>query len=60
MDLLNFVVEWSEWFANRPDAVKKDGALRFGILGAAKIGLVFARVGLKFERKINFSTAQQR
>jgi hypothetical protein len=60
MDLLNFVGEWSEWFANRPDAVKKDGALRFGILGAAKIGLVFARVGLKFERKINFSIAQQR
>jgi hypothetical protein len=40
MDLLNFVSEWGEYFANRPDAVKKDSALRFGILGAAKIGSV--------------------
>jgi hypothetical protein len=38
MDLINFVEEWKEWYTNRPDAVKKDSALRFGILGAAKIG----------------------
>jgi hypothetical protein len=52
MDLLNFVGEWSEWFANRPDAVKKDGALRFGILGAAKIGSVFGRVEIRLNEKL--------
>jgi hypothetical protein len=38
MDLINFVEGWKEWYIDRPDAVKKDSALRFGILGAAKIG----------------------
>jgi hypothetical protein len=42
MQLLNTMGEWSEWLARRPLVPKKDGALRFGILGAANIGLVFS------------------
>ncbi|KAF2823588.1 NAD(P)-binding protein [Ophiobolus disseminans] len=37
MDWLNLIGEWSEKLARRPNDVKKDGALRFGILGAAQI-----------------------
>jgi hypothetical protein len=40
MQLLNTMGEWSEWLARRPLVPKKDGALRFGILGAANIGSV--------------------
>jgi hypothetical protein len=42
MELLNAMGEWGEWLARRPNVPKKDGALRFGILGAANIGLVFS------------------
>lgn len=37
MGLLNAIGEWGEWLARLPNAVKKDNALRFGILGAAMI-----------------------
>ncbi|KAH7079127.1 hypothetical protein BKA63DRAFT_409525 [Paraphoma chrysanthemicola] len=37
MDILNPVGEWIEWLTRRPEVPKKDNALRFGILGAAKI-----------------------
>jgi len=37
MDLFNVFGEWAEWLARRPVVAKKEGALRFGILGAAQI-----------------------
>ncbi|CAO2657338.1 Nn.00g034640.m01.CDS01 [Neocucurbitaria sp. VM-36] len=37
VDWLNYVGEFSEWISRRPTVTKKDGALRFGILGAANI-----------------------
>jgi hypothetical protein len=42
MWLFNSVGEWTDWLARRPNVTKKDGALRFGILGAANIGSVLA------------------
>ncbi|KAL6712395.1 hypothetical protein ACN47E_000272 [Coniothyrium glycines] len=38
-DYMNPLNEWIEWFAGRKPVSKKDGALRFGILGAANIAL---------------------
>lgn len=40
MEWINDIGEWMEWLANRPNVAKKDGTLRFGILGAANIGSV--------------------
>jgi hypothetical protein len=37
---LNDIGSWVEWMARRPKVAKKDGALRFGILGAAAIASV--------------------
>jgi hypothetical protein len=45
MDVLYRVGEWVEWLSRHPVVPKKDGALRFGILGAASIGSVlYARL----------------
>lgn len=38
VDLLNSLAEFGDWAAGRKPVAKKDNALRFGILGAAKIG----------------------
>lgn len=37
MEFFNFLGDMSEAMAHRPKLAKKDGALRFGILGAATI-----------------------
>jgi hypothetical protein len=37
VDLLNLAAEFGDWAAGRKPVAKKDDALRFGVLGAAKI-----------------------
>ena len=37
VDLLNVIAEFGEWAAGRKPVAKEEDALRFGILGAAKI-----------------------
>lgn len=39
-DFINWMGDIGEWAAGRKDVVKKDGVLRFGILGAANIAYV--------------------
>lgn len=38
MEWLQTIGDWAEWWNAPPPVAKKDGALRFGILGAAMIG----------------------
>jgi hypothetical protein len=38
---LNLIAEFGEWAAGRKPVTKKSDALRFGILGAAKIAYVY-------------------
>lgn len=37
LDLINYLADFLEWLSRRPEVTKKEGALRFGILGAANI-----------------------
>ncbi|KAJ4374168.1 hypothetical protein N0V83_002909 [Neocucurbitaria cava] len=37
LDLFNYICDFAEWVSGRQAVTKKDGALRFGILGAANI-----------------------
>ena len=42
VDWLNSMAEFGEWTGGRKPVTKKSDALRFGILGAAKIAYVYA------------------
>jgi len=42
VDWLNSMAEFGEWAGGRKPVTKKSDALRFGVLGAAKIAYVYA------------------
>jgi hypothetical protein len=46
VDWLNSSAEFTEWAAGRKPVTKNSDALRFGILGAAKIAYVHALLSL--------------